>query len=58
MELSEEPGGYCKLTVEQIRAIRRAHADGCSLKVLAFRYKTSIDRIQNIVIRKFWPHIK
>lgn len=49
--------GMAKLTADQVRAIRAAHAGGETYTALAGRYGVAVSAIHNIVNRRRWKHI-
>lgn len=52
----EKPNS-AKFTADDIRSIRERFASGCSGKVLAEEYGTTVSYISSIVRRKRWAHI-
>jgi hypothetical protein len=52
-----ERHGSSKLTAEQVREIRRAHADGVQQHQLAQRFGVVQATVYSIVSRRRWTHI-
>jgi hypothetical protein len=59
MEELNLPGNRgAKVTEDQVREIRRKHAQGSTLAHLAEEYGLTMASVSNIVRRKTWAHVK
>lgn len=52
-----ERNGMCKLTPDQVRAIRFAYSEGATKGKLARMYGVSGTTITRVVLRIHWPHV-